>query len=131
MDHAVFFDVIGVVGFVCYITGYALLQLGWIAGDGNAYRCSQLAGASCMLISLSHVFHLGSALIQTSYIMITLVGFLRARRLARWAARDRVLRARRAARRGARPLVLSEADRLKPDAQTTPRPRLSPEVYAH
>jgi len=67
----------GIAGFLCYIIGFAALQLGYIDGNGTAYTLWSLAGASLVLVSLLGAFNLASLLIQVSWIIIGLTGLIR------------------------------------------------------
>lgn len=80
------FQTAGVAGFILYIIGFASLQFGFLDGNGNFYAFISVAAASLVLISLTEMFNLASALIQLSWIMIGLTGIafrtLRKRRKA-------------------------------------------------
>lgn len=67
----------GVAGFLCYIIGFAGVQLGFIDGNSNGYTLLSLAGASLVLFSLIGAFNLASMLIQISWIIICLAALLR------------------------------------------------------
>ncbi|SLN22822.1 cyclic nucleotide-binding domain-containing protein [Roseisalinus antarcticus] len=77
IDAALLFNAIGLTGTVLYIGSYALLQFGLIRGSSLTYTLMNLAAACCVLISLSATFNLSSALIQSSWIVISVVGLLR------------------------------------------------------
>ena len=68
------YQVCGMVGFLIYIISFAAQQMGHLCGNGFLYPAFKVAAASMVLISLSDAFNLASALIQTSYILIGLVG---------------------------------------------------------
>ncbi len=72
-----FFGLIGVAGFLLYMLSYALLQLGRISGHGYSYTVLNMLAATFVLISLLHQFNLASALIQISWIIISLIGIFR------------------------------------------------------
>lgn len=69
--------VLGLVGFVAYLCGYALVQLGRMNGNGLAYAWTNLAGASLVLASLLESFNLASALTQVTWIVVSTVGISR------------------------------------------------------
>ena len=71
------YQVIGVTGFILYMLSYFLLQIGKIEGSDNIYILMNLAAACFVLISLIHNFNLASALIQISWILISVVGLIR------------------------------------------------------
>jgi len=70
-------ECIGVAGFIFYMLSYALLQLGKISGQCYTYTLLNMLAASLVLISLTHQFNLASALIQISWIVISVVGIFR------------------------------------------------------
>ena len=71
------YQAIGVAGFVLYMLSYFLLQIGKIEGCGNIYILMNLSAASFVLVSLVHNFNLASALIQISWILISIIGLIR------------------------------------------------------
>ena len=83
-DTHMIFDVIGVAGFLLYLAAYLALTLRWISAPSAMYFLINLLAASCMLISLSTNFNLGSALVQIFWVGISLVGLSML-----WRARQR------------------------------------------
>lgn len=81
-DVASMYQIIGIAGFLAYMTGFAGLQFGWLDGNGAAFVWSNIMGAVLVLISLTHAFNLASALTQVSWIVIGLAGLVRRRALA-------------------------------------------------
>ncbi len=67
-------DLVGVAGFIAYISAYALLQGGVLEGRSLNYTLLNLTGATLVLVSLMDKFNLGSALIQISWIAVSLWG---------------------------------------------------------
>ena len=67
----------GLIGVALYLGAYAALQLGLLKGGGPAYTWLNLAAAAFVLTSLTADFNLASALIQISWITISLVGLVR------------------------------------------------------
>lgn len=72
-----FFNAIGIAGVGLYLGSYAALQAGLIRGQGYLYASINLAAASCVLVSLVQNFNLSSALIQISWIVISVIGMVR------------------------------------------------------
>jgi len=70
-------NLIGVAGFLFYMLSYSLLQLGKISGDSFTYTVLNMLAATLVLVSLLHQFNLASALIQISWIAISVVGLIR------------------------------------------------------
>ncbi|SMO92905.1 Crp/Fnr family transcriptional regulator [Ruegeria faecimaris] len=68
---------IGVFGAGLYITGYFLLQMGIIRGNGSLYPLLVIAAAGCVLFSMSEEFNLAGSIIQLAYISISILGLLR------------------------------------------------------
>lgn len=81
-----YFDWAGYLGVALYLAAYAALQTGVIRGSGYAYTLLNLAAASLVLASLHTAFNMSSALIQGSWIVISLAG------LARTAILNRTVR---------------------------------------
>jgi CRP-like cAMP-binding protein len=71
------FDVLGLFGVAIYLLSYAALQLGLISGQSYLYSGLNIAAASLVLISLSNDFNLSSAIIQVSWIVLSLLGIAR------------------------------------------------------
>jgi hypothetical protein len=79
-------NLVGCLGVAIYLGSYLALQLGFLRGQSYAYAGLNIAAASCVLISLSGALNLSSALIQGSWIAISVVG------IARLAAGDLLTR---------------------------------------
>lgn len=71
------YSAVGLIGVVLYVSAYAALQLGLIAGQSYRYSLLNLAAASCVLFSLSTHFNLSSALIQVFWIVLSIIGVSR------------------------------------------------------
>lgn len=80
------FAILGLLGVAFYLGAYAALQFGFLRGSSYLYTLMNLAGAVLVLISLSVEFNMASALIQISWITISVIG------LARLYMRNRGLR---------------------------------------
>ncbi len=72
---------VGVAGFVCYILAFGSVQFGKMDGNSTAYSLANIVAASLVAISLFAEFNLASALIQSTWIAVGVVGItLRARK---------------------------------------------------
>lgn len=67
----------GLAGVALYLGSYALLHTGFLRGSGFAYAVLNLCAASLVLLSLIEEFNLSSAIIQISWIIISLFGIAR------------------------------------------------------
>ncbi len=71
------FNAIGIVGVSLYIGNYTALQTGFVRGQGYVYPAVCLIAASCVLASLMQDFNLSSAVIQITWIAISMIGIAR------------------------------------------------------
>lgn len=71
------FDLFGFVGVILYLGAYAALQLGFLRGQGYMYALLNAGAAGLILLSLQDAFNLSSAVIQISWIVISVVGIVR------------------------------------------------------
>lgn len=71
------FNAAGLAGLVVYLGSYSLLQMGVLCGNGYAYATLNLCAASLVLLSLTVAFNLSSAIIQISWILISIFGIAR------------------------------------------------------
>jgi len=69
------FQLIGLLGMICIVAAYFLLQIGRINSETLAYQTINLIGAILLIISLLEHFNLGSFLIEVFWIFITFFGF--------------------------------------------------------
>lgn len=83
MSADILFNLIGLIGTGIYFTSYALLSAGKLNGNGAKYIVINALAASCVLISLFHDWNLASAIIQTGWIILSLVGLYRLARKKR------------------------------------------------
>ena len=67
----------GLLGVALYLTAYAALQFGILRGSSVAYTVMNLTAAAAVLLSLVEAFNLSSALIQVSWIVLSLIGLVR------------------------------------------------------
>lgn len=72
--HTEWHQITGVIGTVIYISSYFLVQINWIKAPGYSYCILNIIAASLVGISLLFEFNLASALIQASWILISIVG---------------------------------------------------------
>jgi hypothetical protein len=70
-------ELAGLAGFALYMGSYLLLNAGSLDGRSYGYAAMNLAAAACVLVSLTESFNLASALIQASWIAISLFGLVR------------------------------------------------------
>jgi len=71
------YDWVGLLGSALVVVSYFLLQSGRLSGTGLPYQLSNIAGSSCILVSLSGGFNLAVALLQCTWIAISLYGIAR------------------------------------------------------
>ena len=67
-------DFIGVIGVTLYVGSYFLLQTKIFDGNKNTYAVMNLLAPIAVLVSLTESFNLASALIQISWVTISIVG---------------------------------------------------------
>lgn len=67
-------SVAGLLGVALYLSAYGGLQTGFLRGSSVTYTVMNLLGAAAVLVSLVEAFNLSSAVIQTSWVALSLVG---------------------------------------------------------
>ncbi len=77
------YDWIGLLGSALVVGSYFLLQSGRLSGTGLPYQLINIAGSSCILVSLYGGFNLAVALLQCTWIVISIYGIARG-----WRARS-------------------------------------------
>lgn len=83
MDYLQYFSgigslqLIGVLGFLAYMSAFGLVQFGRMDGNGVKYTLCNVLAASLVAVSLFTEFNLSSALIQGSWIIIGLIGLVK------------------------------------------------------
>ena len=77
MTQDVLFNGIGLAGAGIYLVSYFLLQAGFVGGNSKTYAVMNLVAASFVLVSLYTAFNAASAVIQTSWIVISIFGMTR------------------------------------------------------
>ena len=91
------YQIAGYLGVAFYISSYAALQFGAISGRGYLYAFLNLIGASLVLASLAEAYNLASAIIQVTWITISIVGLVRAyllHQIIRFSEQERMILAR-------------------------------------
>lgn len=63
-------QLVGLLGFCCYVTSYCCLSFGFLTSDHLRYYLLNTLAALLVLTSLSHEFNLASAMIQGFWITI-------------------------------------------------------------
>lgn len=84
------YDLVGLVGSVLVVGSYFLLQSGRLSGTGLPYQSINIVGSACILVSLVGGFNLAVALLQCTWIAISLYGIARGLARRRELARDDV-----------------------------------------
>lgn len=74
--HLGFFDLLGVVGAGLYICNYTLLVMRRFTADHPGYFVVNLLAAGLVLLSLTHAFNLGAALIQFFFLVMSIAGIV-------------------------------------------------------
>ncbi len=77
IERSTILDFAGLTGVVFYIGSYAGLQTGLLKGNGYAYTIFNLLAAGLVLLSLTNDFNLSSAIIQATWIGISIIGLTR------------------------------------------------------
>lgn len=68
--------VVGLVGAVAYLAGYALIQLRILTIEDGRYAALNIIGGLALIYSLMWDFNLGSFLTQIAWLVFTVVGFV-------------------------------------------------------
>ena len=68
------FEIAGVVGFLLYVCNYAMLTLRKLSGDSIIYYVINFSAASLVLIGLSASFNLAAAMVQSFWIVMSIIG---------------------------------------------------------
>ncbi|MBP2229598.1 hypothetical protein J2847_002897 [Azospirillum agricola] len=72
-------NIVGLIGVAAYLAAYGLLQLGKLKVEDNLYAFLNAAGALAILYSLIYDFNLPSFMSQSVWLLLTIVGYARAR----------------------------------------------------
>ena len=79
MDYFTVYDLVGLVGVSFIIISYFFLQIGRISPTNSLYSIANIIGSTLILVSLYHEFNLPSAVIESFWILISLIGLFRSR----------------------------------------------------
>ena len=71
------FDIAGLVGVATILAGYALGVLGRLDPERAPSLTLNFAGASLILLSLTHAFNLSAAIVEGAWALIALAGLCR------------------------------------------------------
>jgi paired small multidrug resistance pump len=71
------YDIVGLIGSALVVASYFLLQSGRISGTSLPYQLSNIAGSSCILVSLFGGFNVAVCLLQLTWIAISVYGISR------------------------------------------------------
>ncbi len=71
------YDLVGLLGTALVVGSYFLLQSGRLSGTGLPYQLINIAGSGCILVSLTGGFNLSVALLQCTWIAISVYGIVR------------------------------------------------------
>lgn len=72
-----FYNICGFVGALLFMSAYAALQFGLVRGSSITYTVANLIAASLLLISLVQDFNAGSAVVNSVWIVISIIGLVR------------------------------------------------------
>ncbi|WP_224701853.1 CBU_0592 family membrane protein [Devosia aquimaris] len=78
--------VVGLIGAVAYLAGYALIQMRILSIDDGRYAALNVLGGVALIYSLLWSFNLGSFLTQVAWLIFTIVGYFHSRHHQRKAA---------------------------------------------
>ncbi|SIO26407.1 hypothetical protein SAMN05444722_1086 [Rhodovulum sp. ES.010] len=70
-------DIVGPAGVLLYLGSYFALQSGLLRGHSYSYPALNMVAAGCVLFDLQSQFNLSAALIQVSWIAISVFGLVR------------------------------------------------------
>ena len=77
------YDGVGLLGSALVVGSYFLLQSGRLSGTGLPYQLLNIAGSACILVSLIGGFNVSVALLQCTWIAISVYGVVRGLRANR------------------------------------------------
>lgn len=71
------YSTLGLIGAGIYLFTYGALQLGFLRGSSITYPVLNMCAAMLVLIGLTEAFNLSSAIVQVSWVVLSLVGLSR------------------------------------------------------
>jgi paired small multidrug resistance pump len=71
------YDLVGLLGTVIVVGSYFMLQSGRLSGTSLSYQWLNIAGSGCILVSLAGGFNVAVALLQCTWIAISVYGIVR------------------------------------------------------
>jgi CRP-like cAMP-binding protein len=71
------YSTLGLIGAGIYLFTYGALQLGFLRGSSITYTVLNMCAAILVLIGLTEAFNLSSAIVQVSWVVLSLVGLSR------------------------------------------------------
>ena len=71
------YDLVGLLGTAIVVGSYFLLQSGRLSGTSLVYQWLNIAGSGCILVSLAGGFNVSVALLQCTWIAISVYGIVR------------------------------------------------------
>lgn len=77
MQTIVFHDIVGILGVALILLCYLLLQVGMMAAEDLRYSVLNLTGATMILYSLYYEFNFAAVLIESFWVLISLIGIIR------------------------------------------------------
>jgi len=75
------YDIAGLVGVLLILIAFFLLQAGKLRGDALEYQLMNAVGALAVLISLFYAFNLSAFLLELLWLLVSIYGIARGRRL--------------------------------------------------
>jgi hypothetical protein len=73
-------DAVGIIGVAAIVVAYLGLQLGRVDSRSPSYSIANAAGAALVLVSLAFEFNLSAFIIESFWLLISLIGLVRGRR---------------------------------------------------
>jgi hypothetical protein len=83
MSSVHWYDWAGLIGVALTLLAYFLLQAGRVRGDGVLYQWMNALGAAGVLLSLAFAFNLSAFIMEFLWLVISIFGIVRGRRLRR------------------------------------------------
>ena len=83
MNSIHWYDWAGLIGVALTLLAYFLLQAGRARGDGLPYQWMNALGAAGVLLSLVFAFNLSAFIMEFLWLVISIFGIVRGRRLRR------------------------------------------------